>query len=157
MSMEATVKNLTEDGSIIRAENHYWVFYINNETAPTLVDKKCGKWMFFFKDVSFAEDICTKAILEGAIAECKHTSAGFLEDAHQGVVCFYLNIDDAPGHHRILEFMLSNGMIPKTKKGKLHNISFKLDDQTRAGEYGKSFNAKTKLEDFVNLETGEFL
>lgn len=43
MSMEATVKNLTEDGSIIRAENHYWVFYINNETAPTLVDRKCGK------------------------------------------------------------------------------------------------------------------
>lgn len=53
--------------------------------------------------------------------------------------------------------MLANGLIRKKKNGTLCNIGFKLDSQTMAGEYGSEFKAEVKLEDFVNLETGEFL
>lgn len=65
--------------------------------------------------------------------------------------------DDLEAHRRTLTFMLKNDLIRRTKAGKLYNIGFKLNDQTRAGEYGSMFNAKIKLEDFVDLETGEFL
>ena len=46
-------------------------------------------------------------------------------------------------------------MIQRTKKGKLYNISFKLDNQTRAGEYGKAFKSSIKLSNFINLDTEE--
>ena len=48
-------------------------------------------------------------------------------------------------------------MIRKTKTGKLYNISFKLDNQTRAMEYGDKFKGKITLSDFINLETGEWI
>lgn len=52
---------------------------------------------------------------------------------------------------------MEHKLIMRTKAGKLHNISFKLDTQTLAGEYGASFHSKIKLENFVDLTTGEFL
>ena len=57
----------------------------------------------------------------------------------------------------MIAFMLEHGLVRKTKSGKLYNIGFKLDDQTRAGEYGTGFKARITLSDFVDLETGEFL
>ena len=54
--------------------------------------------------------------------------------------------------------MLENGLIRKTKTGKLYNISFKFDSETFAGKYkGNGFSGKIKLADFVDLETGEFI
>lgn len=54
--------------------------------------------------------------------------------------------------------MLDNGLVRKTKSGKLYNISFKYDTETYAGKYkGSGFAGKIKLADFVNLETGEFI
>ena len=41
--------------------------------------------------------------------------------------------------------------------GKLYNISFKPDDQTRAGKYGTDFHSEIKLEKFFNLFSGEFI
>ena len=41
--------------------------------------------------------------------------------------------------------------------GKLYNISFKHDTQTLAGEYGDDYHSDIKLEEFVNLETGEWI
>ena len=38
----------------------------------------------------------------------------------------------------------------------LYNISFKYDNQTRAGEYGSDFTGEIKLEHFVDLKTGKF-
>ena len=43
------------------------------------------------------------------------------------------------------------------KAGKLHNISFKRDEQTHAGEYGSKFHGELKLEEFVVLQTGEWI
>lgn len=124
-----------------------WVFYVTHEAG--LLDKhKCGKWMYFFGDADFAAKICKKAVETEVVAEAKHS------DDSKGVCCFYLNGDDMEAHKRTIRFFLEHDLIRKTKKGKLYNISFKYDDQTRAGEYGDEFQAEIKLENFLDLETG---
>lgn len=127
-----------------------WIFYLSGEVSR-LDRHKCGKWMYFFNHKEFAVQICEEAVANGICMEAKHT------DAIEGVCCFYLNCDDVEGHRRILSYFIKNGLIRKTKTGKLYNISFKLDDQTRAGEYGFGFHSEIKLEQFVNLNTGEFI
>lgn len=107
--------------------------------------------MYFFADRSFVENVCKAAIEEGIVEECKHSNAS------EGVSCFYLNDDDVEGHKRIIGFFIRNGLIRKTKKGKLYNISFKHDTQTLAGEYGEDYHSDIKLEEFVNLETGDWI
>lgn len=150
-------QKLTEDGSIVRAENAHWVFYINAAVEPELDEHKCGKWMYFFNDLSLAETLCRKAVLDGVVAQCKHTSPSDFDEKPRGVACFYLNADDDSAHRRVLSFMMDNDLIQRTKAGKLYNISFKLDVQTRAGERGPGFQAQIRLNDFVDLETGDFL
>ena len=127
-----------------------WVYYLT-DTDPQFEDSKVGKWMYFFSGRSFAAKICEKAISEGVVTECKHS------DAEEGVSCFYLNDDDLEGHKRVNQFFLDNGLIRKTKKGKLYNISFKHDLQTTAGEYGEAYHSDIKLEKFVDLGTGEWI
>ena len=127
-----------------------WVYYVG-ETADQLDEHKCGKWMYFFGDRQFVEKICREAIEQNIVEECKH------RNADDGVSCFYLNDDDLEGHRRVIEFFIKNDLIRKTKKGKLYNISFKHDTQTLAGEYGEDYHSDIKLEEFVNLETGEWI
>lgn len=74
-----------------------------------------------------------------------------------GVCCFYLNGDDAEAHHRAIEFLLRHDLVRRTKAGRLYNVSFKFDEQTRAGEYGGGFRAKIGLANFADLDTGKFL
>ena len=126
-----------------------WVFYVG-EAAASLGDK-CGKWMYFFNDRSFAEKICRQAVEQGVVAESKHS------DADNGVCCFYINGDDAAAHQQLLQFFLDNDLIRKKKDGGLYNISFKFDTQTRAGEYGEEFDSHIKLDQFVDLNTGKML
>lgn len=57
----------------------------------------------------------------------------------------------------MINYFMANNMIPKTKTGKLYNISFKLDNQTRADEYGDDFVAELKLADLLDLVSGEWL
>ena len=132
---------------IVRAVG--WVFYISAEVEK--LDKhKCGKWMHFFNDKDFAEKVCKEAVENNVVAEAKHS------DAETGVCCFYLNCDDMEAHKRTIKFFLEKDLIRRTQTGKLYNISFKLDEQTRAGEYGKEFHTDIKLDKFLNLETGEW-
>lgn len=135
------VKKISLDG---------WIFYMS-EDKSNLDQHKCGKWMHFFNNKEFAVHICEEAVANGICVEAKHT------DASEGVCCFYLNCDDIEGHKKVLSYFIKNDLIRKTKTGKLYNISFKLDDQTRAGEYGAGFHSEIKLEKFVNLNTGELL
>ena len=131
-----------------------WFFYLSGK--ENLLDRhKCGKWMFFFDDQEFAQSICEKAIESGACYECKCTDMKAV-GTPTGVLCFYLNGDDIENHKRVIRFMLDNNLIRKTKTGKLYNISFKFDDQTRAGEYGGDFEGKIKLDQFLDLKTGEW-
>ncbi len=127
-----------------------WVFYLG-EDYQELDPHKCGKWMYFFADLNRAEDLCRIAVEEGVVVESKHT------DALNGVCCFYLNGDNAKSHRRTLEFFLAHDMIRKTKAGKYFNISFKYDDQTLSGEYGRDFRGQIKLNQFMDLETGAWL
>ena len=126
-----------------------WVFYVG-EDAESL-GAKCGKWMYFFNDRPFAENICRQAVEQGVVTESKHS------DADNGVCCFYINGDDTAAHQRLIQFLLDNDLIRKKKDGGLYNISFKFDTQTRAGEYGEEFDSHIKLDQFVDLNTGKML
>lgn len=79
------------------------------------------------------------------------------EVAPTGVICFYLNGDDIENHKRVIQFMMDNDLIRKTKTGRYYNNSFKFDDQTRAGEYGADFEGKIKLDEFIDLKTGRWI
>lgn len=126
-----------------------WVFYIGDDHL--LNDDKCGKWMYFFSDRAHAENLCMEAVQKKIVAEAKHT------DSSDGVACFYLNGDDLSGHKKILQYFLDNNLIRRTKTGKLYNISFKYDNQTRNREYGDRFQGEIKLAQFIDLSTGEWL
>ncbi len=132
-----------------------WYWYLSGEEEK-LDRHKCGKWMYFFDDQSFAQKICEKAIREGVCYECKCTNMAE-QMVPTGVTCFYLNGDDIANHKRVLQFMMDNDLIRKTKAGRYYNISFKFDDQTRAGEYGSDFEGKIKLEAFIDLATGKWI
>jgi len=129
-----------------------WKFFVGDDRG--FVEEKVGKWMYFFKDQEgqmFAEDRCREAVEKGIVCEAK------CSDSDEGVACFYLNIDDIGRHKRIIQYFLDHDMIRRKKAGKLYNISFKLDDQTRAGAYGDDFKAELKLESLMDLKTGEWL
>ena len=105
-----------------------WYWFLSGK--ENMLDKeKCGKWMYFFRDQPFAKEICEKAISEGVCYECKCTNMAE-RMCETGVVCFYLNGDDIESHHRVIQFMIENNLIQKTKSGRFYNISFKFDNQT---------------------------
>lgn len=131
-----------------------WYWYLS-ENEKQLENHKCGKWMYFFDKQDFAKSICEKAIEEGVCYECKCTDME-LQQTQTGVICFYLNCDDIENHKRVIQFMIKNDLIRKTKTGRYYNISFKLDEQTLAGEYGADFEGKITLSEFINLNTGEW-
>ena len=132
-----------------------WFFYLSGE-EDKLDKHKCGKWMHFFKDQEFAKQMCQKAIDEKVCYECKCSDLEFTGES-QGVICFYLNGDDIENHKRVIQFMLDNKLIQKTKSGRYYNNSFKFDDQTRTGEYGADFEGKLKLAEFIDLSTGNWI
>lgn len=132
-----------------------WFWFLSGK-EKILIPDKCGKWMYFFDDQEFAQKICQKAIDEGACYECKCTDME-LTAQPTGVICFYLNGDDIENHKRVIQFMMANDLIQKTKTGRYYNNSFKFDNQTRAGEYGANFEGKIKLEQFIDLKTGEWI
>lgn len=132
-----------------------WCWYSAGQ-EKLLKSHKCGKWMYFFNDQEFAMNICEKAIAENVCYKCKCTDME-LTNTETGVICFYLNGDDIETHHRVIQFMLDNKLIQKTKTGRLYNISFKFDNQTRAGEYGAEFEGEIKLAQFIDLNTGTWL
>lgn len=134
-----------------------WIYYLS-EKAMLLEKHTCGKWIYFFDKKDFASTmaICEKAVAEQVCWESKCRDMD-ISDEDRGVACFYLNGNDMAGHHRVIQFMLDNNLIPKTRTGRLYNMSFKFDDQTHAGEYGADFEGKIKLNQFVNLDTGEWI
>ena len=129
-----------------------WTYYLNftNNKVPHFTDK-VGKWMYFFDDKQKAMKLCKEAVQNNIVLEAKHSNAP------TGVACFYLNGDDIKNHKKVIQFFLDNDMIRKTKSGRLYNISFKFDKQTDAHLYGKDFKGTIKLDQFIDLNTGEFL
>lgn len=153
---------LNDSGSIVRVQSYSWIWFINKERIHDIDPVQCGKWMFFFSPFKTAlmDDIVGTAVLDGVVVEAKYSNPETLIAAgsKHGVCCFYLNGNDNESHKRVLSYMLENGLIRKTKTGKLYNISFKFDSETYAGKYkGSGFSGKIKLADFVDLEKGEFI
>lgn len=73
----------------------------------------------------------------------------------KSVACvFYVNGDDRAAHKRVIRYFLEHNLIQKTKSGRLCNISFKYDYQTREEKYGDAFRPEITLADFLDLETG---
>lgn len=130
-------------------ENLIWVYYVADDYKFN--SNKVGKWMYFYDNKEFVSKICKSAVELGIVKESKHNND------EKGVSCFYLDVDDTEGHKRVIKYFLENNLISKTKTGRLYNISFKLDEQTRACEYGEDFKATLKLADFIDLNTGEWL
>jgi hypothetical protein len=126
-----------------------YVYYIEDDSF--LEPNKVGKWMYFFSDKKFVAKICKEAVEKGIVSESKHSNA------NKGLACFYLNCDDMVAHKKVISFLIENNLIRRTKTGRLYNISFKLDKQTLAGEYGEDFHSEIKLEKFINLDTGKWL
>jgi type I restriction enzyme R subunit len=129
--------------------NSEWTYYFSDD-YKLLNESYCGKWMYFYSEIDFAKHICLKAILEGACLEAKHANGS------GGVCCFYINGNDSEAHKKLIRFLMDNELIRKTSEGKYYNISFKYDSQTHNGEYGSDFQPEIKLDDFVDLKTGEW-
>lgn len=132
-----------------------WYWFRSNDNLNSIYDEKAGKWMYFFKDQNHAIEICNKAISENICSECKCSDLK-KRNSKTGTLCFYINADDIEAHKRVIKFMIDNNLIQKTKKGNYSNISFKLNEQTENGEYGKDFEGKIKLNDFIDLKTGNW-
>ena len=136
----------------------HWIRYFQD--SVTFDKDKVGKWMYFFpKDfdaLDYAAEVCEEAVQRGIVLSAKHTSDRDLF-APRGVACFYINGDDNEAHRRVIAYFLEKQLIPKTKKGKLYNISFKYDNQTRANQYGNDFAAEIQLSQFLDLDTGKWL
>lgn len=132
----------------------YFTFPDTSISAPMSNRHNSGKWMYFFQDKqgrTFANEMCDLAVGQGIVQEAKASAKD------EGVACFYIDGTDIAAHQRVIQFFLDHDMIRRTKAGKLYNISFKFDQQTRGGQYGTDFAAQIKLDQFVNLETGEML
>lgn len=128
-----------------------WIFF-TNENYKYLDTCKMGKWMVYFSESSreYITEICENAVSENIVPETKVAING-------DVACFYLNIDEIEYHRKCINFMQENNLIRKTKGGRYYNISFKKDMQTLRGEYGDRFIPKLKLDNFINLDTGEWI
>lgn len=131
-----------------------WEYFTSGENMDRL---KTGKWMIFF-DFFDARDVirsyCEKSVVEEIVSTAKLSSMPRKEG--NGVSCFFLEIDDLDRHKKIINFLIENNLIPKKKNGDYYNLSFKLDEQTRNNEYNESFKSVLKLEELIDLRTGEW-
>lgn len=159
MGLECDAHIEVLDDGIVRHEVSHWVYYYDPERVDDLDLMRCGKWLYMTADLERADELVHEAVATGAVIEAKRSNEAqvMLARTGSGVCCFYLNGDDVEAHRRAIKFLLSHGLVRRTKAGRLYNVSFKFDAQTYAGESGKDFHAKIRLADFVDLDTGEFL
>mgnify|MGYP000846725320 CR=1 FL=1 len=152
---------------------------MTNEFARKVKEWSNPDWIFYQADHADGSDIVgkfltygrrlvtegvgatiRKAIESGVIDHAKHsnTESGHINrnarNPDEYVVCWYSS-DNRDRLQSLAEFLVENGMVRKTQGGRLYNIAFKYDSQTRAGEYGEGFVAEIKLADFIDLDTGK--
>lgn len=120
-----------------------WVYYTSESYHG--FDRHFGKWMFYFDNTVFAEQVCRIAVADGITVRAKHANL------ESGIGGFYANADDYQAHMRILRFMLANDLVRKTTSGKYFDISFKYEDVDGCDAEGR---IKIKLSDFFDLSDG---
>jgi hypothetical protein len=132
-----------------------WIYYIGSE-SDNFDEDKVGKWMYEFDDYDLAQELCERAVEDNIVIEAKHNAYPDPRYAH-GICCFYIEGDDTEAHEAVISFFIQNDMIPHDPSGRLEDIPFKYDWQTRAGLYGDDFVPEITLSDFIDLDTGEWL
>lgn len=130
---------------IVRLRNY--IFYVNEDElqAPTLNDR-CGKWIVNVGSYECATKACLSAIRCRLVKEAKHTN--------DGSMCFFYINNYNEEHKKFVKFLLDRELIPKTKSGKFYNLAYKLDSQTKAGQYGRD-SVSRHLSEFIDLKTGK--
>jgi len=48
-----------------------WVFFVDEDVSFDV--EKVGKWMYFFSDNEFVDNICKNAVSNNIVKEAKHT------------------------------------------------------------------------------------
>ena len=143
----------------IRKDDNIEVFDFMNWTFVELnphYSEFDGFWQIYAPN-EFTEDLIqylVDAIEYGAL------DSGRVDTSYQreSTVCLlHCNSKDRNAMKDILKYLLATNKIPKTQAGKLYNISYKFNAQSQAGLTGDRFVALIKLEDYVDLYTGEFL
>lgn len=141
-------------------EDMGWLWYGANTFTES---DKVGKFMTYGKgDISDElQGLILKAIKQGVTPLVKHTNLDtitFNPRAKDGswVIVWYSS-DDENCLKSLAKFLVDEGLVQKTKTGKLYNIAFKYDEQTRNDEYAGEFKSKISLQDLMNLNTGELL
>ncbi|WP_437830573.1 hypothetical protein ACQRXC_03850 [Niallia taxi] len=107
------------------------------------------------------QELIIKAIKQGVTPLVKHTdpdpdilaSNPFAKDG--SLMIIWYSTDDKESLKALAKFLVTHGLVRKTKAGRYYNISFKYDKQTRNGEYGDEFKASISLQDLMDLNTGE--
>ena len=126
-----------------------WIYYYS-ENQTNQNPEKTGKWMFDINDINEASKLCSMAVESGIVQTAKHGSPFGLK------ALFYADYDDLEAHKKIITFFLEHDLIPRTRNGRLFNISFKLDSQTRQGQYGENYHPFLTLDHFLDLDTGKW-
>jgi hypothetical protein len=147
--------HLNEDGRIMYHDMGQWLVMTDGHR---LFNKdEDGKWMLFgssedamFSFVHYLFDMIKNNVIRIGKVDTLMVN---------GTTAFiiYVNSNDIESQKKVLKYLIEHDLIRCTKTGKLYNISFKFDRQTRLGEYGDKFNSEIKLSDFVDLNTGEFI
>ncbi|MGD7047037.1 hypothetical protein FZC83_02175 [Rossellomorea marisflavi] len=153
---------MNENLANLHQRGYYWYGKDIPEKQPFSEQDKVGKFTTFTNQIT--EDIqkkIVKAVNEGAAKLVKHSDPAIDKSMYQGArdgeaIIWYSN-DEKENLTKLGKFLVDNGLVPKTKAGRLYNLSFKYDSQTRNNEYGDNFKAEIKLADLINLNTGEVL
>ncbi|GEN46725.1 hypothetical protein [Alkalibacillus haloalkaliphilus] len=141
-----------------------WCYYGKNNSQSPAFKKtdNIGKFMTYGKgDLSNElQELILKAIKQGVTPLVKHNDLemlGFNPRSTDGswVVIWYSN-DERENLKSLANFLIDHELVPKTKSSRYYNISFKYDNETRNDEYGEQFKPSIKLEDLMDLNTGEF-
>lgn len=145
--MNEIFKIVDKDILVTDLNNSAYMFYVHKSALQLdVVDKSSGKWIVNAGNSERAARICLSAAMGGVVKEAKHTKDG------RGLCFFYVDSQDIIGHKKIIALLLSQKLVPKTNSGKLSNLAYKLDAQTRAGQYGPD-SVLYHLSDFIDLET----
>lgn len=115
-----------------------------------------GFWQIYAPN-EFTEDLI-QYLVDAITADALESGRVDTSYQRESTVCLlHCNSKDRNAMKDILKYLMTTNKIPKTQAGKLYNISYKFNAQSQAGLTGDKFVALIKLEDYVDLHTGEFL
>jgi len=121
--------------------------YYSSKNPDLPNDYPDGSWIGKGKNGSAALS-CIKAVYEDVVSSAHHSDI----TVNLNVPAFLNCTNTNENHRKVILFLISNDLIPRTKKGTLHNIHFKKYMQGNI-----NYTPKVALSDFVDLKTGMFI